>query len=106
MRIWCARRDIHQPRIHRPGTSNPGPHRHGLQQVLVITKGDKPGDTITVTITVTNTGGEILIEYTRPAPGTAYVGNAKPPGPVTEALRPQLSPTTKDITLRASTPMS
>jgi hypothetical protein len=31
--------------------------------------------------TVTNLEGEILIEHTRPAPSTAYVGNGRPPGP-------------------------
>jgi hypothetical protein len=58
--------------------------QHGFQQVLVITNGDKPGDTITVT----DLEGEILIEHTRPAPGTGYVGNARPPGPHTNKPRP------------------
>jgi transposase InsO family protein len=60
--------------------------QYGFQQVLVITNGDKPGDTITVT----DLQGQILIEHTRPAPGTAYVGNARPPGPHTN--KPQPSP--------------
>jgi putative transposase len=46
--------------------------RRGLQQVLVITDGDK--------ITVANLEGEILIEHTRPAPGITYVGNNRPRG--------------------------
>jgi putative transposase len=54
--------------------------QYGFQQVLVITNGDK--------ITVANFEGEILIEHTRPAPGTAYVGNARPPGPHTNKPRP------------------
>ena len=58
--------------------------QHGFQQVLVITNGDKPGDTITVT----DLEGEILIEHTRPAPGTGYVGNARPLGPHTNKPRP------------------
>ena len=46
--------------------------RHGVQHVLVITDGDK--------IAVTDLHGEILIEHTRPAPGTTYVGNGQPGG--------------------------
>ena len=46
---------------------------HGLEQVLVITDGDK--------ITVADLDGEILIEHTRPAPGVRYVGNGRPRGP-------------------------
>ncbi|GAA0597829.1 transposase [Kribbella sandramycini] len=49
--------------------------QHRFQQVLVITNDNK--------ITITTLEGEILIEHTRPAPGTTYVGNAKPPGPST-----------------------
>ncbi len=45
---------------------------HGFHDVLVITEGDK--------ITVADLDGEILIEHTRPAPGTRYVGNGKPRG--------------------------
>ncbi|MBP2355692.1 transposase-like protein [Kribbella aluminosa] len=60
--------------------------RRGFQHVLVITNGNKTGDTITVT----DLQGEILIEHTRPAPGTAYVGNGRPPGPHTD--KPQTSP--------------
>jgi putative transposase len=47
--------------------------RRGLEQVLVVTDGDK--------ITVADLEGEILIEHTRPAPGVIYVGNARPRGP-------------------------
>ena len=47
--------------------------RHGFQEVLVITDGDK--------ITITDLQGEILIEHTRPAPGVTYVGNGRPRGP-------------------------
>jgi putative transposase len=47
--------------------------RYGLEQVLVITDGDK--------ITVADLEGEILIEHTRPAPGVRYVGNGRPRGP-------------------------
>ena len=47
--------------------------QHGFQQVLVVTHGDK--------ITVADLEGEILIEHTRPAPGTTYVGNGRPRGP-------------------------
>jgi hypothetical protein len=46
--------------------------RYGLQEVLVITDGDK--------ITVADLQGEILIEHTRPAPGVKYVGNGRPRG--------------------------
>jgi putative transposase len=58
--------------------------QYSFQQVLVITNGNKTGDTITVT----NLEGEILIEHTRPAPGTAYVGNGRPPGPHTDGPQP------------------
>jgi putative transposase len=47
--------------------------RRGLEQVLVITDGDK--------ITVADLQGEILIEHTRPAPAVTYVGNGRPRGP-------------------------
>jgi putative transposase len=47
--------------------------RRALEQVLVITDGDK--------ITVADLEGEILIEHTRPAPGVTYVGNGRPRGP-------------------------
>ena len=47
--------------------------QHGFQQSLVVTDGDK--------ITVADLEGEILIEHTRPAPGTTYVGNGRPRGP-------------------------
>lgn len=50
--------------------------RHGFAQVLVIAEGNQPGDKITVT----DLNGEILIEHTRPAPGTTYVGNGRPRG--------------------------
>lgn len=42
------------------------------QTVLVVTAGEK--------IIVTDLNGEILIEHTRAAPGTKYVGNGRPPG--------------------------
>jgi hypothetical protein len=58
--------------------------QYSFQQVLVITNGNKTGDTITVT----NLEGEILIEHTRPTPGTAYVGNGRPPGPHTDDPQP------------------
>ena len=51
--------------------------RRGFEQVLVTTDGDKPGDKVTVT----DLEGEILIEHTRPTPGTTYVGNGRPRGP-------------------------
>jgi len=51
--------------------------RHGFEQVLVVTDGDQPGDKITVT----DIDGEILIEHTRPATGTTYVGNGLPRRP-------------------------
>ena len=47
--------------------------QHSFQQVLVIIDGDK--------IAVADLEGEILIEYTRPAPGVTYVGNGRPRGP-------------------------
>ena len=47
--------------------------RRVLEQVLVITDGDK--------ITVADLEGEILIEHTRPAPGVTYLGNGRPRGP-------------------------
>ena len=47
--------------------------RRGLEQILVITDGDK--------ITVADLQGELLIEHTRPAPGTTYVGKGRPRGP-------------------------
>lgn len=54
--------------------------RRGLEQVLIITDGDK--------ITVTDPHGEILIEHTRPAPGVNYVGNGRPRGPRTDKPGP------------------
>jgi transposase InsO family protein len=45
--------------------------RYGLQQVLIITDGDK--------ITVADLQGEILIEHTRPATGITYVGRPRTP---------------------------
>jgi len=47
--------------------------RHGTQEVIVTVADD--------TITVTDLAGEIITEYTRPAPGVTYVGNGKPRGP-------------------------
>jgi putative transposase len=46
---------------------------HAFKQVFVVTDGDK--------ITITDLDGEILTQHTRPAPGVAYVGNGRPPGP-------------------------
>jgi putative transposase len=56
--------------------------RRALEQVLVITNGDK--------ITVADLEGEILIEHTRPAPGVRYVGNSRPRG--RRPNTPQTSP--------------
>jgi putative transposase len=56
--------------------------RYSLQEVLVITDGDK--------VTVADLQGEILIEHTRPAPGVTYVGNGRPRGP--HPKTPQTSP--------------
>ncbi len=56
--------------------------RRALEQVLVITDGDK--------ITVADLHGEILIEHTRPAPGVSYVGNGRPPG--RQPTTPKASP--------------
>ncbi len=47
-------------------------HR-AFQQVLVIGAGDQ--------IIIADLQGEVLAEYTRPAPGINYVGNRQPPGP-------------------------
>jgi putative transposase len=47
-------------------------HR-AFQQVLVIGAGDQ--------IIIADLQGEVLAEYTRPAPGVNYVGNGQPPGP-------------------------
>jgi putative transposase len=51
--------------------------RYGFQQVLVITNGNEPGDTITIT----DLQGKVLIEHTRPAFGVTYVGNGGRRGP-------------------------
>jgi transposase InsO family protein len=58
--------------------------RRALEQVLVITDGDK--------ITVADLNGEILIEHTHPAPGVSYVGNGRPPGPQPKTKDPRTSP--------------
>lgn len=50
---------------------------HAFQQVLVISTGQRPGDTILIT----DLQGEILAERTRPELGIKYVGNGRPPGP-------------------------
>jgi hypothetical protein len=55
-----------------------------FQQVLVISDGDKTGDTIIVT----DLQGEVLAEHTRPAPGIKYVGNGRPPGPRPKTGKP------------------
>jgi len=47
------------------------------------------------TITVADSDGVVLIEHTRPAPGTTYIGNGRSRGPrpnVTEVLTHPLSP--------------
>ncbi len=56
--------------------------RRALEEVLVITDGDK--------ITVADLQGEILIEHTRPAPEVTYVGNGRPRGP--RPKTPETSP--------------
>jgi transposase InsO family protein len=47
--------------------------RRALEEVLVLTDGDK--------IIVTDLNGEILIEHTRPGLEVTYVGNGRPRGP-------------------------
>lgn len=47
--------------------------RRAGHEILAITDGD--------TILITDLDGEVLIEHTRPAPGTKYVGNGRPRGP-------------------------
>jgi putative transposase len=47
--------------------------QYGFQHVLVIIDDD--------TITVADADGVVLIEHTRPAPGTTYIGNGRPRGP-------------------------
>jgi putative transposase len=59
---------------------------HAFGHVLVISDGDQPGDTITIT----DLDGEILTERTRPAPGIRYVGNGRPSG--TRPKNPRASP--------------
>ncbi|MDF1604210.1 hypothetical protein, partial [Nocardioides sp. YIM 152315] len=59
---------------------------HAFKQVLVIAQGTQPGDKITIT----DLQGEILAEHVRPAVGTRYVGNGRPPG--TRPKNPQVSP--------------
>lgn len=54
--------------------------QYGFWQVLVIIDGEK--------ITVADLEGEILIEHTRPAPGTRYVGNGRPRGPRPNTSKP------------------
>ena len=53
----------------------------GLQQVLVITDGEK--------ITVADLDGEILIEGTRPDPEETQVGNGRPRGPQPPKASPE-----------------
>jgi putative transposase len=59
---------------------------HPFGQVLVVSDGDQPGDTIIVP----DLEGEILAEHTRPAPRIRYVGNGRPPG--TRPKNPRASP--------------
>ena len=59
---------------------------HAFRQVLVVSDGDQPGDTITIT----DLEGEILAEHTRPAPGIGYVGNGRPRG--RRPKNPEVSP--------------
>ena len=59
---------------------------HAFGQVLVVSDGDQPGDTIIIT----DLDGEILAERTRPAPGIGYVGNGRPRG--TRPRNPRASP--------------
>lgn len=56
--------------------------RRGLDQVLVVTDGDK--------IIAADLDGEFLIEHTRPDPGITYVGNGRPRGqrPKTDQASP------------------
>ncbi|TGD87888.1 transposase [Mycolicibacterium sp. CH28] len=53
-----------------------------FQQVLAVSTGNA--------IIITDLRGEVLAEYTRPAPGIRYVGNGRPPG--TRPKNPQPSP--------------
>jgi putative transposase len=53
--------------------------QRAFQQVLVVSVEDK--------VIVTDLDGEVLVEHTRPAPGTRYVGNGRPRGP-----RPRTAP--------------
>ena len=46
-----------------------------FEQVLVVNTGDQTGDTIIIT----DLHGEVLAEYTRPAPGIRYLGNGRRP---------------------------
>ena len=47
-----------------------------FEQVLVVSTGNQSGDAVIIT----DLEGEVLAEHTRPAPGTTYVGNGRPPG--------------------------
>lgn len=49
---------------------------HAFKQVLVISNGTDPGDTLTIT----DLEGEILTELIRPPTGVRYVGNNRRPG--------------------------
>ena len=60
--------------------------RRVFEQVLVVSAGTQTGDKITIT----DLNGEILAEHPRPAPGTNYVGNGRPPG--TRPKNPGTSP--------------
>jgi transposase InsO family protein len=54
--------------------------QRAFQQVLVVCDGD--------TIIITDLQGEVLVEHTRPAPGTSYVGNGRPRGPRLKTGKP------------------
>ncbi len=57
-----------------------------FQQVLVVSNGNRTGDTLIIT----DLQGEVLAEHTRPAPGIRYVGNGRRPG--TRPKNPEPSP--------------
>jgi putative transposase len=54
--------------------------QRAFHQVLVVCDGD--------TIIITDLQGEVLVEHTRPAPGTSYVGNGRPRGPRPKTGKP------------------
>jgi transposase InsO family protein len=54
--------------------------QRAFEQVLVITIDDQ--------VIITDLQGEVLAEYTRPAPGTRYVGHGRPRGPHPKTDKP------------------